>query len=100
MPDEVIAILGMMLVFGIPIIAILTHHQRKMAELIHQKKNEVTPDMGAALHGIAEEVRQMRQELHNQAIAVDDLKDRVERSELAQNTGQTPAVEDRMTQEN
>lgn len=39
-PGDFVPMMAMVLVFGIPIIAILTAHQRKMAELIHgQSKN-------------------------------------------------------------
>lgn len=32
--EEIVPIVGMVMVFGLPIIAVLTHHQRKMAELV------------------------------------------------------------------
>lgn len=56
------------LVFGIPIIAILTHHQRKMAELIHggQRNQQDT--------NLANEIMALRQALAQQSIAIDNLQ--------------------------
>ena len=37
-PDVVIPSLTVLTIFGIPIVAILTNHQRKMAEIIHRSQ--------------------------------------------------------------
>ena len=39
-PEVMIPLAAVMLIFGIPIIIILTNHQRKMAELIHGKQGQ------------------------------------------------------------
>ncbi len=58
------------LIFLIPIIAILTAHQRKMAELIHGKENsQQNPEVAALRH----EVYELKQLIHQQAIAIDNL---------------------------
>jgi len=60
--------------FAIPIIAILTNHQRKMAELIHsgQNKEASNTEIAALRHDIAE----LRALVHQQSIAIDNLADR------------------------
>ena len=56
------------LVFGIPIIAILTHHQRKMAELIHGGQRNQQDN------NLASEIMALRQALAQQSIAIDNLQ--------------------------
>lgn len=55
-------------IFMIPIIAILTAHQRKMAELMHRPAQQ-NPQSDQ----LAFEVQQMRQALAQQTIALDSL---------------------------
>lgn len=55
------------LVFMIPIIAILTAHQRKMAELMHRPQQNPQNDQ------LTYEIQQMRQALAQQTIALDNL---------------------------
>ncbi len=72
--EEYIAIVAIVMLFGIPIVAILTHHQRKMAELIHRNhsvQQETKVDEVARLRA---EVQQLRRELHETAIALDDAR--------------------------
>ena len=63
----IIAMLPAVLIFMIPIIAILTAHQRKMAELVHRPQPNPQADQ------LAYEVQQMRQALAQQTIALDNL---------------------------
>lgn len=68
--------IGFGLVVGIPITAILTHHQRKMAELIHGKMGDQNTNQ-ALLHEIQSlryEVSQLRESVNQQRIDMDDLK--------------------------
>lgn len=44
LPDDIAPIFAMVLVFGIPIIAILTSHQRKMTELMRNQNPQFQPD--------------------------------------------------------
>lgn len=69
-------VLALAVMFGIPVVAILTHHQRKMAELIHGRHNASEDQRVAAL---LSELQQMRAEMgvlrdrvNAQAIASDD----------------------------
>jgi hypothetical protein len=54
----------------IPIVAILTHHQRKMAEIVH--RHGATPAVMAEVERLREEVAHMRNLLNEQTIAVDN----------------------------
>lgn len=74
------------IIFMIPIIAILTNHQRKMAELIHghnsnpnQNPNQL-PSMQSDTSQLREEVRQLRELMNQQAIALDNLRDDIRSS--------------------
>ncbi len=53
----------------IPITAILTYHQRKMAEIVHGKG--ATPAVINDLENLRREVHEMRHLLHQQTIALD-----------------------------
>lgn len=78
MNPEVIAILGGFgMTVGIPLVWILTNHQRKMAELIHNKGNNQTQSnvVSQDTQLIVQELRAMRSELASLTIAVDNLKD-------------------------
>jgi hypothetical protein len=74
MPEEFIAVVAIVMVFGIPIVAILTHHQRKMAELIHRNHAEVNPIVVEEVNRLREEVRQLRSQLNETTIALDDAR--------------------------
>lgn len=52
---------GMLVVFGIPIIAILTSHQRKMAELIHRNQpQQVDPQIQYQLTNMQSQIADLR----------------------------------------
>ena len=57
------------IIFTIPIVAILTAHQRKMAEIVHSRKQTNSGDIEA----LRREVYELKQLIHQQAIAVDTL---------------------------
>ncbi len=59
--------------FMIPIVAILTHHQRKMAELLHGNRQSANLS-NAEVEGLRREVQEIKQILHEQTIAIDSLK--------------------------
>jgi hypothetical protein len=68
----VIAMAVPIIALMIPIVAILTRHQRSMAELIHSK-SAVAPN---ELDAIRQEIRELRTILHSQTIALDDIRSR------------------------
>jgi uncharacterized protein YoxC len=71
---EMIGLAAVVLLLGIPIVAILTHHQRKMAELIHAKHNEINPVVIDEVERLRAEVQRLRTELHETTIALDDVR--------------------------
>lgn len=59
----------------IPIVALVTHHQRKMADAVrNQSGKDVLPDLLAELQHLRNEVKSMRTELNANTIAIDDAK--------------------------
>lgn len=63
------------LMFGIPIVAILTGHQRKMAELYHNKNGNQQTDQ-SLIHEIRmlrEEVARLNEKVNDQSLALDNL---------------------------
>lgn len=67
----IIPILAIGLPLMIPIIAILTSHQRKMAELF--RSNVVPPELMHELQALRAEVPVLRERVNEQAIQVDNL---------------------------
>ena len=57
---------------GIPIVAILTSHQQKMAKLFQENQramNAVSPET----QSIRDDIRELKSLVHQQAIAIDNL---------------------------
>lgn len=76
----------------IPIVAILTHHQRKMAELVNRDKGG-DPRLLDEVLRLREEVEALRRQQYETAIALDDLKGNQPHS---QNPPQVPQLKDRL----
>lgn len=53
----------------IPIVALLTYHQRKMAEIVHG--TGATPAVLDEIRQLRSEIREMKMQMHQQAIVVD-----------------------------
>jgi uncharacterized protein YlxW (UPF0749 family) len=70
--DSIIPLISVMMVFGIPLAAILTHHQRKMAELIHGNNQKHAESQEVSQ--LQEEVRQLRERSSKLMLEVDDLR--------------------------
>ncbi|HJP83707.1 MAG TPA: hypothetical protein VJ835_09405 [Fimbriimonadaceae bacterium] len=69
--EEVIFAFIPIVVFMVPIIAILTHHQRKMAELIHRAPQALpSPEVEA----LRREVQDLKALIHQQTIALDNAR--------------------------
>ena len=62
------ALLIPILIFMIPIIGILTNHQRKMAELMHNKAGNA-----GDIEALRREIYELKQLVHQQAISIDNL---------------------------
>jgi hypothetical protein len=56
----------------IPIVAILTYHQRKMAEIIHGSQAQSLPN--PEVEYLRREVLELKQIVHQQTIAIDNFK--------------------------
>jgi hypothetical protein len=72
MLEDIIPVLAILMIFGIPIIAILTSHQQKMAKLFaenHQIANLPNPETQA----LRAEVRELKELVLQQTIALDNL---------------------------
>jgi len=69
---EVLAIGVPIIALMIPIVAILTAHQRKMAEIVHGRTNE-GGSQEAEITALRSEVAQLKQLMHQQAIALDSM---------------------------
>jgi hypothetical protein len=69
------ALLIPVLIFMIPIIAILTNHQQKMAQLIHNNQRNSQQD--AEMAALKEEVRIMRETMMQQTLLLESLNSRV-----------------------
>lgn len=70
--ESMIPLISVMMVFGIPLAAILTHHQRKMAELIHGN-NKAQAD-SQEMSQLREEVRQLRERSNKLMLEIDDMR--------------------------
>ena len=80
-PNELIPIVGMIgAVIIVPSIAILTYHQRKMAEIVRKNDgSEIVPAVLQELKSMREEMRLMQSQLNSTTIAVDDMRDQSSR---------------------
>jgi len=85
----IVACLG---VFMIPIVAILTAHQRKMALIFHgNRENQVNKQEQS--DSVSAEVRELRQIVYQQSIAIDTISSKLDR--LAAPSA-TPEVQQRL----
>ena len=66
--DAVMALGSAIAFFSVPIVWILTSHQRKMAEIIHRGR-----DRASDQDLLAGEMRELRQAVNQQTIALDSL---------------------------
>ena len=84
---ETIGVLIPIFALIIPIVAILTKHQMNMAQIIHgrplNEDNHGIPMLNDNSQ-LSEEVRQLRELMHNQAIALDNLRDEIKASHTIQ----------------
>jgi hypothetical protein len=70
--ETIAAILVPTLLLAIPIVAILTHHQRKMAELIHARRGDSNNEvLQGRIAQLEHEVHEMRDRLNATAIERD-----------------------------
>lgn len=71
--EALVPMIALIMIFGIPIIAILTSHQRKMAELMRgNQSNDQNVNLARELQMMREEVRSLKDQVNRQALALDD----------------------------
>jgi hypothetical protein len=71
-PPWIIAVIVPLGVIAIPIVAILSAHQRKMAEILHRNQ----PMHSGELEAIRQEMRELRMLMNQHTIALDDVRSR------------------------
>lgn len=71
-----IPIISVLIGLVIPVVAILTKHQQKMAEMIHggQQDNQLNAELMHELHALRSEISHLKETVHQQAIALDDVR--------------------------
>jgi|SRR5579885_491692 len=83
--EELAPIVACIGVFGIPIVAILTSHQRKMAMLFHGQLNQSNQNQPQSnTDALAAEVNNLKQIVYQQSIAIDSISSKLDR--IAANT--------------
>jgi hypothetical protein len=74
MNEEVVGtiggVVGLIVLLLIPLVVILTSHQRKMAEMIHGKRTQLP---NPEVETLRKEMAEVRELLHQQMIAIDNL---------------------------
>jgi hypothetical protein len=73
-PDELIPMVMGVTVMLIPIIAILTAHQRKMTELMRGGSQTGDPALRSEIAALRAEIAALRQDVHAQALALDGAR--------------------------
>jgi hypothetical protein len=69
---ELAAIIVPVVIFMIPIVAILTKHQQKMAEILHAQGQQ-NPHLAEQVEALRHEVAQLKQIVHQQTIVLDSV---------------------------
>lgn len=70
--EDVLPFMIPLVIFMIPIVAILTSHQRKMAELLHGSRQQQLPS--PEIDALRREVLELKQIVHQQTIAIDGIR--------------------------
>lgn len=78
LPNETLALLIPILALMIPIVAIVTDHQRKLAEIKMRTGTKVTPQVEAELSALRREVAELRDTATNYDMSFDAALTRLE----------------------
>ncbi|HZO91589.1 MAG TPA: hypothetical protein VFB38_24925 [Chthonomonadaceae bacterium] len=78
MPDVLIPIVAILGVFGVPIVAIWTSHERKMMEMRMRMRNEGDTHLKAAIEELQAEVRSLRDTTTQYDLSFDAALQRME----------------------
>lgn len=68
--DDIVGLVTIIMVFAIPIVAIMLGHQRKMAELYAQRH---TQEPNADIQALRQEIGELKALVHEQTIALDGI---------------------------
>ena len=72
----------------IPIVAILAHHQQKMAEIIRETNSPNANVSAEEIAMLRTELGQMRQQMNQMAIALDDVRTASQKTEVRERIGE------------
>ena len=72
--EGVIALMIPIFALCIPIVAILTKHQKEMAQHFAQQNAQQLPVQDPAVLQMREEMRMLREQLNQQSILLDDIR--------------------------
>ncbi|HXH61534.1 MAG TPA: hypothetical protein VNI20_09265 [Fimbriimonadaceae bacterium] len=93
--DMIMALVLGGIVLMTPVIAIVTYHQRKMAEIVHKAKSgDGLQTVIAELVKLRQEVKSLREQTNANTIALDDVRSRAG----LESKEQPPSIEERMMQ--
>jgi hypothetical protein len=71
MLPEISFLIWPIMIFAVPIVSILTRHQRQMAEIIHGRSQREAVE--AELQGLRHEVNDLRSRLITHTLAIDSI---------------------------
>ena len=69
--DDIVGMFALLMTLGIPIVAIMTSHQRKMARMFQENARQGASSPETQM--LRDEVRELKSLVHQQAIALDNL---------------------------
>lgn len=79
-----IPIIAILMIFGIPLIGMLTKHQQRMAELMHANGNSA---LDARVDALQRDMAELKELLHQQTIALDRLSTPLPSAEIRERIG-------------
>jgi len=73
--ELLVPIVSVVMIFGIPIVAILTKHQQKMAELFRgNQDSQVSHQLAQELQHLRQEVRALKDQVNQQVLSADSFR--------------------------
>ena len=92
MPPIDPGLVAVALIFGLPVIAVLTNHQQKMAAIIHgQNRANNNGAQAEEMQALRREVGELKQLVHQQTIICDNLTQMVAKGQLSGSTSTAPS---------
>lgn len=91
--NEIAPMIASVMVFMIPIVAILTSHQRKMAQLIHGNPENRVPN--GQDHLLRAELADLRSRIDNLTLAIEQMRTEQKAGSLEGRLSSPPPIEQR-----